>query len=100
MTPIAAATIAKATNTAPVEPTRIESSARIKKGREGLGATPPTALAAQIGTAAELLVATAYTEGRALVPESISAIVVKIVSNFSLIRMKSGGCAYRKIAFS
>jgi hypothetical protein len=50
--------------------------------------------------AAELLLATAYTEGRALVPATVNAIVVKIVSNFSLIRMMNGGCAYRKIAFS
>jgi hypothetical protein len=49
---------------------------------------------------AEFLPATAYTEACGSVPEALSAIVVKTVSNFSRIRMMNGRCAYRKIAFS
>ena len=101
MTPIAAATSAQATHIAPAEPSRIEPSVRIKKGRAGWGQRRQRPLAEQIGmVSAELLPATAYIEGRASVPASFNAIVVKIVSNFSLIRMMNGGCAYRKIAFS
>jgi hypothetical protein len=100
MTPIAAATIAKAMNTAPAELSRIETSVRVKKGREGWGATPPAALGGTHRVAAELLLASAYTEARALVPAGHRAIIMKTVSNFSRIRMMNGGCAYRKIAFS
>jgi hypothetical protein len=35
-----------------------------------------------------------------LVPAGVHANIMKTVSNFSLIRMMNGGCAYRKIAFS
>jgi hypothetical protein len=58
------------------------------------------ALAAHASMSAEFFLATAYTEERALVPARVITIVVKTVSNFSLIRMMNGGCAYRKIAFS
>ena len=100
MTPIAVATMAEAKNTAPAELSRIEPSVKVKKGREGWGQRRQRPLAAQVKTSAELLLASAYKAGCALVPASVHTNIMKTVSNFSLIRMMNGGCAYRKIAFS
>jgi hypothetical protein len=100
ITPIAAATMAEAMNTAPAEPSRIERSVQVKKGRECWGQRRQRPLAAQVKVAAELLLATAYNEGSSFVPAGLLAIFMKTVSNFSRIRMMNGGCAYRKIAFS
>jgi hypothetical protein len=49
--------------------------------------------------AAELLLAIGYSERARSGSDMRQRIVVKIVSNFSRIRMMNGGCAYRKIAF-